>query len=115
MRVPLTTAAARILDTDELTPQARRALGNLIGDIARWRDMARDLPHAELARQLLDESGYTAMWQAEKSAEAAGRLENLTELVRAMEEYEIARRVPRTRQPRHGHRGRPQRPARSRS
>ena len=88
MQVPLMTAAARILDTDELTPQARRALGNLVGDIARWRDMARDLGHAELARQLLDESGYTAMWQAEKSAEAAGRLENLTELVRAMEEYE---------------------------
>jgi DNA helicase-2/ATP-dependent DNA helicase PcrA len=87
-REPLTTAAARILDTDELTPQARRALGNLVGDIARWRDMARDLPHAELARQLLDESGYTAMYQAEKSTEAAGRLENLSELVRAMEEYE---------------------------
>jgi DNA helicase-2/ATP-dependent DNA helicase PcrA len=86
--VPLTTAAARILDTDELTAQARRSLGNLVGDIARWRDMARDLPHAELARQMLDESGYTAMYQAEKSAEAAGRLENLSELVRAMEEYE---------------------------
>ena len=85
---PLTVAAARILDTDELTPQARRALGRLVGDIARWRDMARELPHPELARQLLDESGYTAMWQAEKSAEAAGRLENLSELVRAMEEYE---------------------------
>ena len=85
---PLTTAAARILDTDELTPQARRALGNLVGDIHRWRDRANELPHPELARQLLDESGYTAMWQAEKSAEAAGRLENLSELVRAMEEYE---------------------------
>ncbi|CAN5467306.1 UvrD-helicase domain-containing protein [soil metagenome] len=86
--IPLTTAAARILDTDELTPQARRALGNLVGDLARWRSMANDLPHPELARQMLDESGYTAMWQAEKSAEAAGRLENLSELVRAMEEYE---------------------------
>jgi DNA helicase II / ATP-dependent DNA helicase PcrA len=86
--IPLTLAAARILDTDELTPQARRALGNLIGDIARWRDLSTQLPHPELARQLLDESGYTAMWQADRSAEAAGRLENLTELVRAMEEYE---------------------------
>ena len=86
--VPLTLAAARILDTDELTPQARRALGSLIGDIARWRDASTQLPHPELARQILDESGYTAMWQADRSAEAAGRLENLTELVRAMEEYE---------------------------
>ncbi|MBB5686930.1 ATP-dependent helicase [Sphingobium boeckii] len=86
--IPLMLAAARILDSDELTPQARRSLGNLVGDIARWRDMANDLPHPELARQILDESGYTAMWQAEKSTDAAGRLENLSELVRAMEEYE---------------------------
>ena len=87
-QLPLTVASARILDTDELTSQARKSLGRLIGDIARWRDMATQLPHTELARQLLDESGYTAMYQAEKSAEAAGRLENLTELVRAMEEYD---------------------------
>ena len=85
---PLTLAAARILDTDELTSQARRSLGNLVGDIARWRDMANGMPHPELARQILDESGYTAMLQAERSADAAGRLDNLTELVRAMEEYE---------------------------
>lgn len=86
--IPLTLAAARILDTDELTPQARRALGGFIGDLARWRDMAARLPHHELARQILDESGYTAMLQADKSAESAGRLENLNELARAMEEYE---------------------------
>jgi len=104
--IPLLLAAARILDTDELTPQARRALGNFVGDVARWRDMyassapeegavvdAADtriggLPHTELAQIILDESGYTAMWQADRTAEAAGRLENLSELVRAMEEYE---------------------------
>ncbi|MBW6523649.1 UvrD-helicase domain-containing protein [Sphingomonas sp. RHCKR47] len=86
--LPLSLAAARILDSDELTPQARKSLGRFVGDVARWRDMARDLPHPELARQLLDESGYTAMLQAEKTTEAAGRLENLSELVRAMEEYE---------------------------
>ncbi|WP_243395816.1 ATP-dependent helicase [Sphingomonas oleivorans] len=86
--IPLTLAAARILDTDELTGAARRSLGNLVGDIARWRDRLSALPHAELARQMLDESGYTAMLQADRSAESAGRLENLAELARAMEEYE---------------------------
>ncbi|HWW64877.1 MAG TPA: UvrD-helicase domain-containing protein [Sphingomonadaceae bacterium] len=86
--IPLTLAAARILDTDELSPQARRALGNLVSDFARWRDRLNDLPHPELARLLLDESGYTAMLQAERTAEASGRLENLAELTRAMEEYE---------------------------
>ncbi len=85
---PLMAAAAQILDSDELTPQARRSLGNLIGDIARWRARLDELPHPELARLMLDESGYTAMLQADRSAESAGRLENLTELTRAMEEYE---------------------------
>jgi DNA helicase-2/ATP-dependent DNA helicase PcrA len=86
--LPLTHAAARILDTDELTAAARRSLGNLIGDIARWRSKLGELPHAEVARIMLDESGYSAMLQAERSTEASGRLENLTELARAMEEYE---------------------------
>lgn len=86
--VPLSLAATRILDSDELTPQARRSLGNFMADLARWRDMANSLPHHDLARQMLDESGYTAMLQADKSAESAGRLENLSELCRAMEDYE---------------------------
>ena len=45
-------------------------------------------PHAELAQIVLDESGYTEMWQKDRSADAAGRLENLKELVRSMEEFE---------------------------
>jgi ATP-dependent DNA helicase UvrD/PcrA len=86
--IPLSVAAARILDTDELTGAARKSLGNLVGDFARWRAKLDALPHAELARLILDESGYTAMLQADRSAESAGRLENLTELARAMEDYE---------------------------
>ena len=85
---PLLLAAAAMLDSDELTPQARRSLGRFVADIFRWREEAAKLPHPELARILLDESGYTAMLTADRSAESAGRLENLTELTRAMEEYE---------------------------
>jgi DNA helicase-2/ATP-dependent DNA helicase PcrA len=86
--IPLTLAAARILDTDELTAQARRSLANLVGDFARWRAKLDALPHPELARLILDESGYAAMLQADRSADSAGRLDNLVELARAMEEYE---------------------------
>jgi DNA helicase-2/ATP-dependent DNA helicase PcrA len=78
----------RKMDTAGLTPQARRALATLVTDITRWRDTLAMLPHAELARLVLDESGYTAMLQNERSAESAGRLENLAELARAMEDYE---------------------------
>jgi DNA helicase-2/ATP-dependent DNA helicase PcrA len=85
---PLLLAAASMLDSDELQSRARNSLARFVADIARWRQMAAELPHPELARILLDESGYTAMLQAERSAEAAGRLENLAELARAMEEYD---------------------------
>ena len=92
-RTPLSVAAAHIVGTDELTGKARKSLADLVIDIARWRDLAgRDsaatLPPSALTELVLEDSGYTAMLQAERSIEAAGRLENLKELVRAMEEYE---------------------------
>lgn len=87
-RVPLLAAAAMIGQSDEATPQARRALSGFAQSIARWRDQASTVRHATLAQLVLDESGYTMMLQADKSSESAGRLENLQELVRAMEEYE---------------------------
>ena len=87
-RAPLFHAASRITETDELTPQARRQLANFIAQMRNWQSKANELSHPELTQLILDESGYTAMLQADRSAEAAGRLENLSELVRAMEEYE---------------------------
>ena len=86
--IPLAAAALSICDTDELPPRARNTLLELMRNFIRWRDMAADTDHAELARVVLDECGYTTMLQADRSTEAAGRLENLTELARAMEEYE---------------------------
>jgi len=86
--VPLSRAAIEIVDTDELPPRARSTLLALMRDFARWRDLAKAASPAELVRTLLDESGYTAMLQAERTTEASGRLENLSELARAMEEYE---------------------------
>ncbi|MGV7120746.1 ATP-dependent helicase [Sphingopyxis sp. 550A] len=87
-RAPLFHAASRITETDELTPQARRQLANFVAQMRGWQGKASELSHPELTQLILDESGYTAMLQADRSAEAAGRLENLSELVRAMEEYE---------------------------
>ena len=85
---PLLIAAASMLNSDELQARARNSLARFISDVARWRKMASEIPHAELVRTVLEESGYTAMLQAERTAEASGRLDNLAELARAMEEYE---------------------------
>ncbi len=84
----LSAAAARLVGSDELKAQARTALGRLLADIARWREMLARTPHPAVARAILDESGYAGMWQADRSPEAAGRLENLKELVVALAEFD---------------------------
>ena len=50
--------------------------------VTHWRSLVDTMTHTELAELVLDESGYTAMWQADKSPDAPGKLENLKELVR---------------------------------
>lgn len=86
--IPLAAAAIEIADSDELPARARNTFLALMRDFKRWREMAGEMSPADLVRTVLDESGYTDALQAEKSAESAGRLENLAELARAMEEYE---------------------------
>jgi DNA helicase-2/ATP-dependent DNA helicase PcrA len=85
-QVPLFEAARAL--ADQLKPKPRKALGELIAAFDRWRTQRDAMPHTELAEIVLDESGYTEMWQKDRSAEAAGRLDNLKELVRSMEEFE---------------------------
>src|SRR5437868_7133700 len=85
---PLLAAAREIAETDELPPKARKALNELTANFAHWTETASVLPHTELAEMVLDESGYTDMLKADKSAEAPGRLDNLKEFVRSMEGFE---------------------------
>ncbi len=87
-RIPLTEAAATLSATDEMKPKPRNTLRALMDSFTRWRGLLDKVPHTELAEIVLDESGYTEMWQKERTADAAGRLENLKELVRSMEEFE---------------------------
>lgn len=81
-------AAMQLVETDELKPAARRSLNGFIQSVERWRGLVTSMTHTELAELVLDESGYTAMWQADKSPEAPGKLENLKELVRSMDEFD---------------------------
>ncbi|HEV2649848.1 MAG TPA: UvrD-helicase domain-containing protein [Rhizomicrobium sp.] len=87
-QMPLLAAAREIAQTDELPPKARKALTELAENFSRWTSTALVVPHTELAEMVLDESGYTDMLKADKSAEAPGRLENLKEFVRSMETFE---------------------------
>ena len=86
-RIPLMQAAQFMVETDELKPKQRQVLRGLLSDFARWAGLIDQKPQGELTEMILEESGYTDMWRKDRTAEAAGRLENLKELVRAMEEF----------------------------
>ncbi|MGE4221415.1 MAG: 3'-5' exonuclease, partial [Alphaproteobacteria bacterium] len=84
----LHAAALEVAQTDELKPAARRSLTAILDDFARWRRMGDGLGPVKLAETVLDESGYTAMWQQSRKPEAPGKLENLKELVTALREFD---------------------------
>jgi len=86
--LPLFEAARLLVETDELKPKPRKSLAAFCEDVLRWRSQLDAMPHAELTQVILEESGYTEMWQNDKSPEAPGRLENLKELVRALGDFE---------------------------
>ena len=67
--------------------EAARRAARPARSIERWRAQ-RDPSRTQLAEIVLDESGYTEMWQKDRSADAAGRLDNLKELIRSMDEFE---------------------------
>ncbi|MBX7526684.1 ATP-dependent helicase [Qipengyuania vesicularis] len=85
---PLAAASLDLCDSDELPARAKNTLIGLLGQFVHWREMADQVTPSELLRTVLTESGYENMLNKDRSAESAGRLENLTELARAMEEYE---------------------------
>jgi DNA helicase-2/ATP-dependent DNA helicase PcrA len=88
--VNLVEGARILLAHDGIGGKGAAQLRLLIDGIDRWGRMVGDtgMSHIELAEIILDESGYTGMWQNEKTPEAPGRLENLKELVKALEQFE---------------------------
>lgn len=83
----LMQSARAVVETEELKPKARTSLRELVEAFGRWQGKAEAMPQGELAELVLEESGYTEMWQKDRSADAAGRLENLKELVRSLDEF----------------------------
>ena len=88
MNLPLLNATRLLVETEELKPKQRTTLRALVGQFDDWARRSESLQPYELVEQILEESGYTDMLSADKSAESQGRKENLKELSRAMEEFE---------------------------
>ena len=88
--VSLVEGARILLAAKDLGGKGAVELARLIDGIDRWHAQVRQQAdtHVELAEIILDESGYTNHWQNDKTPEAPGRLENLKELVKALEGFE---------------------------
>jgi len=86
--ISLFEAARTLAGSTELKPAARKSLGGLIASFDRWRKSLETMRHTDVAELILDESGYTAMWQNDKSPQSPARLENLKELIRFMDEFD---------------------------
>ena len=86
--IPMMQAVLELIETEELGPQQRTKLRTLMDNFARWNQQIETMSHIEVAEIILDESGYTEMWQNTTTPDAPTRLENLKELVRSMEEFE---------------------------
>jgi DNA helicase-2/ATP-dependent DNA helicase PcrA len=87
-KVSLYDAAVGLAHQGVLKGKLREGIRALGAGFDRWRGMLESEGHVLTAAALLDESGYVAMWKADKTPEAPGRLENLKELLQAMSDYE---------------------------
>ena len=88
--VSLLEGARLCVESGQIKGKGGGALRELVYGLRRWGRMTgdADMTHMELAEIILDESGYTTMWQNDKTPEAPGRLENLKELIKALENFE---------------------------
>jgi DNA helicase-2/ATP-dependent DNA helicase PcrA len=87
-QISLTAAAQALLASGALRGKVGEGVRDLLAGFARWREQLSRDGHVTTLAAMLDESGYTGMWQQDKSAEAPGRLENLKELVRALSDFD---------------------------
>jgi DNA helicase-2/ATP-dependent DNA helicase PcrA len=83
----LLQSARALIETDELKAKVRSSLRELVQGLGRWGAKLERASPSEVAEMALEESGYTDMWRKDRSADAAGRLENLKELVRSLDEF----------------------------
>ena len=87
-KLSLEDSIIKILEIGDFKPKLKTVLTQLINMIHKWRKDALNMKHYDLLKLVLDESGYSAMLKNKKDLENENRLENLKELLRAMQDYD---------------------------
>ncbi len=78
----------KILEEGSFKPKIKTTLSKLINMIHKWRQDTLKMKHYDLLKLVLDESGYSSMLKNKKDLENENRLENIKELLRAMQDYD---------------------------
>ncbi len=78
----------KLIERGDLKPKIKISLNQLINMIQKWRNDSLKMRHFDLLKLVLDESGYSSMLKNKKDLENENRLENLKELLRAMQDYD---------------------------
>ena len=78
----------KLLENGGFKPKIKTALNQLINMLLKWRKESLKMKHFDLLKLILDESGYSSMLKNKKDLENENRLENLKELLRAMQDYD---------------------------
>ena len=84
----LEDAIIKLIEKNEFKPKIKSSLSQLINMIHKWRKEMLNMKHHDLLKLVLDESGYSAMLKNKKDLENENRLDNLKELLRAMQDYD---------------------------
>ena len=77
-----------MLEGGDFKPKIKTSLNGLINMLQKWRKNSNKMKHYDLLKLVLDESGYSSMIKNKKDLENENRLENLKELLRAMQDYD---------------------------
>jgi DNA helicase-2/ATP-dependent DNA helicase PcrA len=91
---PIFEVAMTPEDVPGLGAAAIKAVGRFMDTMEKLRDRADGASVGDLLQETLDDTGYVAALEAERTIEAQGRLENLEELVGVAREYDASADEP---------------------
>jgi len=84
----LEDSAIELVQLNKIKPKAKLGLVKILSMFSKWRSDLKKKKHYELMEIILDESGYSKMLKDKKDLESEGRLENLKELIRGMNNFD---------------------------
>ena len=87
-KICLEDSARKLLEINQFKPKVKLLMKQILDLIDKWRSDLKKNKHYDLLKIILDESGYSAMLKNKKDIDNEDRIENLKELLRAMNDYD---------------------------